>query len=59
MPRIVGLVEHTETSVEAQQWLMEQEEEVSHEDGKCLHLTPHSLFLFLLLSESHPRMKLK
>ena len=27
MPRIVGLVEHTETSVEAQQWLMEQEEE--------------------------------
>ena len=26
MPRIVGLVEHIETSAEVQQWLMEQEE---------------------------------
>ena len=26
MPRIVGLVEHVETSAEVQQWLMEQEE---------------------------------
>ena len=29
MPRIVGLVEHVETSAEVQQWLMEQEEGVS------------------------------
>ena len=29
MPRIVGLVEHIETSAEVQQWLMEQEEGVS------------------------------
>ena len=29
IPRIVGLVEHVETSAEVQQWLMEQEEEVS------------------------------
>ena len=28
MPRIVGLVEHIETSAEVQQWLMEQEEGV-------------------------------
>ena len=29
MPRIVGQVEHVETSAEVQQWLMEQEEGVS------------------------------
>ena len=29
MPRIVGLVEHIETSAEVQQWLMEQEEGMS------------------------------
>ena len=29
MPRIVGLMEHVETSAEVQQWLMEQEEGVS------------------------------
>ena len=49
MPRIVGLVEHVETSAEVQQWLMEQEEGVSVTMGGCgqtsadyqiSHLTP-------------------
>ena len=35
MPRIVGLVEHVETSAEVQQWLMEQEEGVSVTMGGC------------------------
>ena len=35
MPRIVGLVEHLETSAEVQQWMMEQEERVSVTMCRC------------------------
>ena len=47
MPRIVGLVEHVETSAEVQQWLMEQEKGVSVTMGGCgqHHMTASVLFL--------------
>ena len=35
VPRIMGQVEHVETSAEVQQWLMEQEEGVSVTMGGC------------------------
>ena len=47
MPRIVGLVEHVETSSEVKQWLVEQEEVVRATPPVYVILVGGPCFVFL------------